>query len=107
MDETYSDEQLILTARLYFMEGLPQAQIGKLVNVSQSKVSRMLALARERGLVRVTVPDYEPRHSLLERRLCAEFGIEAVVIRSAAGLRIQDLRQTLGYFAAPAVSSAI
>ena len=104
---TYSDEQLILAARLYFLDGLPQAQIGKLVNVSQSKVSRMLALARERGLVRVTVPEYEPRHSSLERQLCTELGIEAVVIRSAAGLRIQDLRQTLGYFAAPAVARAI
>ncbi len=40
----YNDEQLILAARLYFLDGLAQLQIGKLVNVSQSKVSRMLAL---------------------------------------------------------------
>jgi len=46
----YTDEQLILAARLCFVDGLPQAQIGKLVNVSQSKISRMLAMARERQL---------------------------------------------------------
>src|SRR5262249_44140017 len=86
---------------------LPQAKIGKLVNVSQSKISRMLALARERGLVRVTVPDYEPRHLALERGLKARFAIEAVVIRSAEGLHVQELRQTVGYFGAPAVSSWI
>jgi deoxyribonucleoside regulator len=103
----YSDEQLILAARLYFIEGLQQAQIGKLVNVSQSKVSRMLALARERGLVRVTVPEYEPRNTELERGLKAELGVDALVIRSAGGLRIPDLRQTLGYFAAPVVSAWI
>jgi DNA-binding transcriptional regulator LsrR (DeoR family) len=95
---------LILAARLYFLDGLPQAQIGKLVNVSQSKVSRMLALARERGLVRITVPEYEPRDAALEDALSRALGVEAVVIRAVAGLRIADLRQTLGYFAAPAVA---
>lgn len=101
---TYSDEQLILAARLYFLDGLPQAQIGKLVNVSQSKVSRMLALARERGLVRITVPEYEPRSAERESELGRALGIEALVIRSVPGLRIPDLRQTLGYFAAPVVA---
>jgi deoxyribonucleoside regulator len=103
----YTDDQLILAARLYFIDDLPQAQIGKLVNVSQSKISRMLALARERGLVRVTVPDYDPRHGALEKDLKDSLGVSAVVIRSAAGLKIQDLRQTLGYFAASVVSSWI
>jgi DNA-binding transcriptional regulator LsrR (DeoR family) len=103
----YTDDQLILAARLYFLDGLPQAQIGKLVNVSQSKISRMLALARERGLVRVTVPDYDPRNHALESDLKETLGVGAVVIRAASGLRIQDLRQTLGYFAAPVVSSWI
>ncbi|MCU1234835.1 MAG: transcriptional regulator with sigma factor-related N-terminal domain [Candidatus Solibacter sp.] len=103
----YTDDQLILAARLYFIDDLPQAQIGKLVNVSQSKISRMLALARERGLVRVTVPDYDPRNGALEKDLKDSLGVSAVVIRSAAGLKIQDLRQTLGYFAASVVSSWI
>jgi DNA-binding transcriptional regulator LsrR (DeoR family) len=104
---SYTDDQLILAARLYFIDGLPQAQIGKLVNVSQSKVSRMLAMARERGLVRVTVPEYEPRNTTLERSLKSELGVDAVVIRSTTGSRIQDLRQALGYFAAPVVSTWI
>lgn len=107
MEETYSDDQLILTARLYFLEGLPQAQIGKLVNVSQSKISRMLALARQRGLVRVTVPEYEPRNGELEHRIRERFGIDSVVVRAAAGSKNRDLRQIMGYFAAPIVSGWI
>jgi len=103
----FTDDQLILAARLYFIDGLPQAQIGKLVSVSQSKVSRMLTLARERGLVRVTVPEYEPRNQELERKLHEKLGVDALVIRTALGSRIQDLRRTLGYFAAPVVSSWI
>lgn len=107
MEDSYSDDQLILTARLYFVEGLPQVQIGKLVNVSQSKISRMLALARQRGLVRVTVPEYEPRNLALEHRIHERFGIESLVIRAAAGSKTKDLRQIMGYFAAPIVSGWI
>lgn len=103
----YNDEQLILAARLYFLDGLAQAQIGKLVNVSQSKVSRMLALARERGLVRITVPDYDARNGVLEEELKRQIGVEAVVIRTAEGLRAEDLRQTIGYFAAPVIAEWI
>jgi len=100
----YTDDQLILAARLYFLDGLPQAQIGKLVNVSQSKISRMLALARERGLVRVTVPEYETRATSIEHRLKESLGLDAVVIRSVAGVRVPELRQTVGYFAAAQAS---
>jgi deoxyribonucleoside regulator len=99
----YSDEQLILAARLYFLDGLPQAEIGRIVNVSQAKVSRMLALARERGLVRITVPEYEPRDAELEAKLRSALGVEAIVIRSISGLKHEDLRQTVGYFAAPVI----
>ncbi|HWQ57225.1 MAG TPA: sugar-binding domain-containing protein [Bryobacteraceae bacterium] len=107
MQETYSDDQLILAARLYFMEGLPQAQIGKLAGVSQSKVSRMLALARQRGLVRVTVPEYEPRNLALEHRILERLGIESLVIRAASGSKTSDLRQVMGYFAAPIITGWI
>jgi DNA-binding transcriptional regulator LsrR (DeoR family) len=107
MENEYSDEKLILAARLYFIDGLPQARIGKLVNVSQSKISRMLAMARRRGLVRVTVPEYEPRNPEIEKRIRECFGVDAVVIRYAQGLKIKDIRQTLGYFAAPIVSEWI
>jgi len=103
--QPYSDDQLILAARLYYLDGLPQAEIGKFVNVSQAKVSRMLALARDRGLVRITVSEYDPRNAEIEGRLRAELGVESVVIRSVAGLKIKDLRQATGYFAAPVVSS--
>jgi len=105
--QPYNDDQLILAARLYFLDGLPQARIGQLVNVSQSKVSRMLALAKERGLVRITVPDYNSRCEELEERLRERFGIEAVVIRVVSGLKADELRHTIGYFAAPIVSEWI
>jgi deoxyribonucleoside regulator len=107
LKSSFSDDQLILAARLYYLDGMPQAEIGKFVNVSQAKVSRMLALARERGLVRITVPEYDPRNVALEEDLKRTLGVESVVIRSVPGLRIKDLRQTTGYFAAAVVAGWI
>lgn len=100
---SYSDDQLILAARLYLLDGLPQGQVAKMINVSQAKVSRMLALARERGLVRITVAEYQPRDLALEEELGRALRIEAIVIRSVPGLPMTDLRQMVGYFAAAPV----
>jgi DNA-binding transcriptional regulator LsrR (DeoR family) len=100
-EPSYPDELLILVARCYYIDNLPQAQIAKLVNVSQSSMSRMLSLARKRGLVRVSVPEYEPRCEESEQELRSRFGIDAVVIRTAPGLAGADLRAALGFFAAP------
>ncbi len=99
----YSDQQLIVAARLYFVDEQSQAEIAKFIGVSQSKVSRMLALARERGLVHISVPEYEPRNQELERSLKDALGVDSVVIRSVVGLTPPQLRQTIGYFAAPIV----
>jgi len=100
-EPSYSDELLILVSRCYYIDNLPQAEIAKLVNVSQSSMSRMLSLARKRGLVRVSVPEYEPRYEELEQELGSRFGIDAVVIRTAPGLKGGDLRAALAFFAAP------
>ncbi|MFB3778838.1 MAG: sugar-binding transcriptional regulator [Bryobacteraceae bacterium] len=102
--QSHSDDQLILAARLYFLDGLSQEQVGRFVHVSQSKVSRMLALARERGIVRISVPEYEPRDRTAEAALKHALGIDAVVIRSIAKVPVVDVRHTLGYFAAPVVA---
>lgn len=101
----YRNEQLVLVARLYWVEGLGQKEVATLANVSQAKISRMLALARERGIVRVTVPDYNPRNRELERRLKERYPLkDAVVIRSDPSQPITGVRSALGYFSAPVVS---
>ncbi len=104
MLNVYSDDQLRLLARLYYADGLGQAEVARLARVSQAKVSRLLALARERGIVRITVADYDPRRPDLEAALCRRLGLaEAVVIKSAG----TDARAATGHFAAAAVSRLI
>jgi len=108
MQNKYSDEQIHLAARLYHVEGLGQGDVAKFAKVSQAKVSRLLALARERGIVRVSVADYQPRDLDLEARLRARLGFQdVIVIKISEGLPPEDLRKSIGLFAAGAFASLI
>lgn len=108
MSNSYSDDRLRLAARLYYLDGLGQNEVAKFVNVSQAKVSRLLALARERGIVRITVADYEPRHTELEAQLRSRFNLgTAVVIKTLDGLAAADLRQAVGRFASETLNALI
>src|SRR6185503_7611758 len=108
MPNDYSDDRLRLVARLYYLDGLGQSEVAKFAKVSQAKVSRLLALAKERGIVRITVADYEPRQRELEAQLQARFGLSTVVvIKSGDGMDGTDLRRAVGHFGAAAVDALI
>lgn len=104
----YSDELLSLVARLYYLDGLGQAEVAGFAKVSQAKVSRLLALARERGIVRISVADYEPRRRELEDLLRTRLGLSTVtVIKSGDRVAGPDLRRTIGHFGAAALDELL
>ena len=108
MQNIYSDDRLRLAARLYYIDGLGQSDVAKFVKVSQAKVSRLLALARERGIVRITVADYEPRERELEAQVRDQLGLSAVVVvKAIEGLASTDLRRAVGHFASAALEAMI
>ncbi len=108
MLSNYSDEQLRLAARLYYVDGLGQSEVARFVKVSQAKVSRLLTAARERGIVHISVAEYEPRDEALERSLRREFGLSAVaVIKTVHGATAEDARRTVGHFGAPFVADLL
>lgn len=108
MLHNYSDERLRMIARLYYLDGMGQSEVARFAKVSQAKVSRLLAVARERGIVRITVADYEPRQADLEKQLCQRLGLEsAVVIRTGEALAGADVRGAVGHFGAAAVDALI
>lgn len=108
MPNDYSDDRLRLVARLYYLDGLGQSEVAKFAKVSQAKVSRLLALAKERGIVRITVADYDPRRRELEEQLRTRLGLSTiVVIKSSEGLDGADLRRAVGHFGAAALDALI
>jgi deoxyribonucleoside regulator len=108
MPAHYSDDQLRLAARLYYLDRLGQGEVARFVKVSQAKVSRLLAAARERGIVRISVAEYEPRNHELERSLREQFGLKAVaVIKTLEGATAEDARRAVGHFGAPFVAGLV
>ncbi len=108
MQHVYSDDRLRLAARLNYIDGLDQNRVAKFVKVSQAKVSRLLSLARERGIVRISVADYEPRHTELEAQIRSRFELAtAIVIKALANLTSADLRRTVGHFASGTLNALI
>ncbi|RYD34996.1 MAG: sugar-binding transcriptional regulator [Verrucomicrobiaceae bacterium] len=104
----YTDEQLRLAARLYYVDGLGQAEVAQFTRISQAKVSRLLALARERGIVKISVAEYEPRSLLLEDKLRSLLGLGKVaVIRTLPGATSGDARRAVGHFGASIAASLI
>ncbi|MEO6246323.1 MAG: sugar-binding domain-containing protein [Opitutaceae bacterium] len=106
--DPYSDELLRMAATLYHVDGLGQQEVAKLVRVSQTKISRLLAAALERGIVHITVDQYQARNARLEHDLCSRFGLEtAAVIKTAKQAGGDAARQTVGHFGAPFVAATL
>ena len=104
----YSDDVLRMAASLYYIDGLGQTEVAALVRVSQTKISRLLAVALERGIVRISVDQYDPRLKSLEDRLGEKFGLRDVAVIKTAPLASREAsRQTVGHFGAPFVASLL
>jgi len=109
-------ELMTKVARLSAEQGLRQADIGRRLNLSQASVSRLLARAREAGILRVQVVPPHGVHADVEDELQRRLGlVDAVVVDAAPpgadlaadlGLRAADyLQATLGVEGSIGVSS--
>lgn len=93
-------ELLVQIAHLYYDEGMTQQKIAKKLNMSRSLVSKLLAKAKEKGIVKVTISDEVSRpHQPLEARLKKLFGLSEVIITPAdSGANNQKLAQEAGRY---------
>lgn len=76
------DDELLAVrvSELYYDENKTQDEIGGLLRISRWKVGRLLAAARERGIVRIEIVHPRARRLTLERRLRERFGLRDAVI---------------------------
>lgn len=66
---------LMQVARLYYMQQLTQAEIGRKLQTSRSTVSRLLQEARETGIVKISIEYPWERDTELEAALKQTFGL--------------------------------
>lgn len=75
------EEQLATRAAwLYFVAGLTQAQIGKRLGLNRTRVNRLLAQARELGLVRIDITGRLAGCVSLEERLKRHYGLQDATV---------------------------
>ena len=73
--------QLYRVAKMYYLDGMNQAEIGKQENLSRSQISRLLEQSRQQGLVRVEVMLPEQIGTdKLKALLSAELHLENILI---------------------------
>lgn len=83
MDTGIDPEEQVATraAWLYFVAGLTQAQIGKKLGLNRTRVNRLLAHARDQGLVQINITGRLATCVELEERLRQHYGLtDAVVV---------------------------
>ncbi|MCI0582027.1 MAG: hypothetical protein L0227_03870 [Chloroflexi bacterium] len=69
-------EVMRLVAELYYARDLRQPEIAEMTGFSVSKVSRILAQAREVGIVRISIDPQTDEQPAVARELAARFGVE-------------------------------
>src|SRR3954466_6041923 len=75
------DEQLATRAAwLYFVGGLTQAQIGKKLGINRIRINRLLAQAREQGVVQIRITGRLAECVALEEKLKSRFDLEGAVV---------------------------
>lgn len=80
-----SPDLRVRAAWLYYVEDMTQEQIARFMNISRAKVIRLLASARDHGIVRIRIEDRASEQIALERKLVAALGLaDAIVVPAPA-----------------------
>ncbi len=65
-------------AKLYYYTGLTTERIARELKISRPTVSRLLTFAKQKGLVEITIHDYEQELEPLSQHIKQAFGLRAV-----------------------------
>jgi len=107
MAQTDDDNLLALAARLCYLEDVPQQEAAAMLKVSQAKISRMLAAARKRGIVQISVKDCETRDDKLEKELKARFSLKFAFVAKNAVESAEEARRLTGRFGGRALAKEL
>ena len=82
----------VRVAELYYEDDKTQDEIGTILGITRWKVGRLLSLAREQGIVRISIVHPRSRQGALERQLCERYSLTGAIVVSelASGGDLQD-----------------
>ena len=78
---TARDRALIVkVARMYYEQNMSQDQIARALITSRSNISRILSVAKKRGIVEIKINESTKRETDIEEMLISRFGLRAALV---------------------------
>lgn len=97
MEDVDTQRLMVKVARLYHTHGMRQTDIAKRLQISQSRVSRLLSQAEEAAVVRTVVAVPQHIHADLEERVEARYGLSEVHVIDAVSDNEKELGRDLAH----------
>lgn len=94
-------------AELYYLEGKTQLEIAEVMDLSRSKVLRLLQEAREEGIVQISVINPFESVETLTNTLKLKLGLSTVIVVGGQSNDPLHVRKRLGYATAHYLGSAL
>jgi deoxyribonucleoside regulator len=101
------DDAIARVAHQYYVLGLTQADIAKRLGITRFKAHRMLAQARERGMVRVELNVSSASRLALEDQLAERFNLQGAFVCPSDATADVPLSSVIGHYAASVVAPLI
>jgi DNA-binding transcriptional regulator LsrR (DeoR family) len=71
---------IVKVARMYYEQNMSQDQIARALLTSRSNVSRILSVAKQRGIVEIKIIEEARRETEIEEMLMSRFGLRAAMV---------------------------
>lgn len=85
---------------LYYIDNFSQQEIAQQLNLSRSKVSRLLQEARDKGIVKISIKASKTRSFELEQKVKELYGLEDTIVVSTLSMREENILKAIGKAAA-------
>ena len=90
------DEQSIEAVKLYYQQGLSQAEVATRMGLSRPTVAKLLAHGRERGFVTIEIHDPREDASEIALRLEQRFGLSCVRVAHGPDMTEDEAIEQVG-----------
>ncbi|MEY3335881.1 MAG: hypothetical protein RL566_804, partial [Actinomycetota bacterium] len=71
---------IVKVARMYYEQNMSQDQIARSLITSRSNISRILSVAKKRGIVEIKINESTKRETNIEEMLISRFGLRAALV---------------------------
>lgn len=99
-DEFDQQRQMYSVLVLHFIEGVKQSEIAEKLNLSHTKVNRMIAAGRKAGMVKISISSPYQRLVDLENNVVGRFGLKQAMVTPTVSDNPETTLQMVGRVAA-------